>query len=83
MKSLRQSENGDRPIVRLILEATCPICGVLPNVPPDGIFAVIAAQDHTAETAHVVILSGTTDSPEIADDPPLATAVIPAKWGQA
>ena len=83
MKLSQESLNDARPIVRLLVEATCPICGPITNVPAEGIFAIVAAQEHTAQTAHVVILNGTTDQPEIAEDWPTNTVVIPAQWGQA
>lgn len=82
MKLSHECQNDERPIVRLIVEANCPICGPLGKA-AEGIYAIIAAQEHTAQTAHVVILNGTTDLPEIVEDQPSKTVVIPAQWGQA
>jgi hypothetical protein len=82
MKSLYNTQSLT-PVVRLIVEAICPICGPLTDAPAEGIVSLILAHEHTAATAHVVIFNGSTDLPEITDEGHGATALIPAQWGQA
>ena len=82
MKSLHNAHSLT-PVVRLIVEAICPVCGPLTDAPAEGIVSLVLAHEHTAATAHVVILNGTTDLPEITDENHCATAFLPAQWGQA
>ena len=83
MKLLHNNAYASTPVVRLIVEAICPVCGPLTDAPAEGTFSLILAHEHTAATAHVVILNGTTDLPEITDENHGATAFLPAQWGQA
>jgi hypothetical protein len=53
---------------RLVIEAECQTCGPLAGDHTDGLSVVQFALSHTAETRHIVILSGTTDIPEVAGD---------------
>ena len=69
--------------VRLIVEAICPQCGPLTAVPMQGVSAILLAQKHAAETAHVVILNGTMDLPEAAEEFCLDCLLFPAQWGEA
>lgn len=68
------SSNGpmivaDRQSARLVIEAACTTCGRIGWDAKDGISIVRSALAHSAATAHVVILNGTTDLPE--SDQPL------------
>lgn len=68
---------------RLIIEAVCPQCGPLTTAPIEGITAILLAQKHTAETKHVVVLNGTIDLPEAAEEYCLDCLLIPVPWGEA
>jgi hypothetical protein len=63
---------------RLVVEAECPTCGPLAGDHTDGLSVVQFALSHTAKTGHVVILSGTTDIPEVGGDLSMARPAIPA-----
>lgn len=69
--------------VRLIIEAICPQCGPLTPVPMEGVSAILLAQKHTAETAHIVVLNGTVDLPEPAEEFYLDCLLFPGQWGEA
>jgi hypothetical protein len=69
--------------VRLIVEAICTACGPLSPVPVEGITSVVLAQEHSAFTGHIVLLSGVTDLPEAAEETSFRSAIIPAQWGEA
>jgi hypothetical protein len=69
--------------VRLIVEAICTACGPLSPAPAEGIVSVVLAQEHTAHTGHIVLLSGVTDLPEAAGEASFIAAIIPAQWGEA
>ena len=49
---------------RLVIEADCTTCGPIGDEAADGISIVRIALAHSAATAHVVILNGTTDLPD-------------------
>jgi len=68
---------------RLIVEAVCPQCGPLTTAPIEGITAILLAQKHTTETAHVVILNGTIDLPEAAEEYRLDCLLVPVPWVEA
>src|SRR5258708_23158154 len=62
---------------RLVVEAECQTCGPLADDHTNGSSVVQFALSHTAETGHVVILNGTTDIPEVAEDLSMAGPAIP------
>jgi hypothetical protein len=82
MNLAHHSSTSARP-VRLIVEAICPVCGPLIQAPAEGIFPLVLAQEHTASTGHVVVLNGTTDLPEAAEEASFLAAIVPAQWGEA
>ncbi|HET9281384.1 MAG TPA: hypothetical protein VFR24_05430 [Candidatus Angelobacter sp.] len=82
MKSILNSHLPISP-VRLIAEAVCPQCGPLTTAPMEGIISILLAQKHTAETAHVVVLNGTIDVPQTAEECCVDCLLVPVQWGEA
>jgi hypothetical protein len=51
-------------IPRVIIEATCTTCGPLDGH-EEGAEGINLARAHTEATGHIVVLSGTSDIPEL------------------
>ena len=86
MKQSQKTQSA-LPLVRLILEAMCPVCGAIGPNEPSALFVIVLAEAHAARTGHVVILNGTADMPEAAEEEasqekPMGWP-LPQKWGNA